>query len=105
MFSRSFVLQFQCEAEEVSDETKAALLLMWTEHNESLPVFCANHTSGVRADGTFKIIDGKRKIVASDGTVMDPVDFEKAGDRATTRNWQLSICVTGRCIRAGCHVC
>jgi hypothetical protein len=38
----------------------------------------------------------RRKIVTSDGTIMEPVDFEKAGDRATTRNWQLSICVTGR---------
>jgi hypothetical protein len=80
----------------VSEETKAALLMMWAQHNESLPVFCVNHTSGVRADGTFKIIDGKRKIVLADGTIMDPVDFEKAGDRQTTRNWQLSICVAGR---------
>lgn len=79
----------------MSEETKAALLMMWVQHNESLPVFCVNHSSGVRADGTFNIIDGKRKIVVADGTIMDPGDFEKAGDRATTRNWQLSICVSG----------
>jgi hypothetical protein len=92
----SFFQQFQAEAEhDVSEETKAALLTMWAQRNESLPVFCVNHTSGVRADGTFKIIDGKKRIVLEDGTVMEPVDFEKAGDRGSTRNWQLSICVAG----------
>lgn len=49
----------------------------------------------------------RRKIVTSDGTIMEPVDFEKAGDRATTRNWQLSICVTGGghlpAAGCGCH--
>lgn len=97
---QSEVSHFQCEAEDVSEETKAALMLMWATQ-EGLPVFCENHTSGVRVTGTFKIIDGRRKIVTSDGTIMEPVDFEKAGDRATTRNWQLSICVTGLNAKSG----
>lgn len=69
---------------------------------------CVNTTTGTRAEGSFKIIDGKKRIVfhgpttyAAEGTVMDPVEFEKAAERGTTRNWQLSIAVAGAPGRLG----
>lgn len=33
-------------------------MLMWATQ-EGLPVYCENHNSGVRVDGTFKLIDGR----------------------------------------------
>lgn len=81
-------------------ETLAAVRAMW-QADASLPVFCQNKDSGVRAEGTFQIIDGAKKIVLvsgpgyEPGTVMSPADFERVGDRLATKNWQLSVCVTG----------
>jgi hypothetical protein len=80
----------------------AALKATWAV-SESIPVTCVNTSTGTRAEGTFKIIDGRKRIVfsgpttyAAEGTILDPMEFEKAGDRGSTRNWQLSITVTGR---------
>jgi hypothetical protein len=97
----SWCLQFQDEANHCCPETVAALKAAWAV-SESIPVTCVNTSTGTRAEGTFKIIDGKKRIVfsgpttyAAEGTIMEPVEFEKAGDRGSTRNWQLSITVAG----------
>jgi hypothetical protein len=55
----------------------------------------------VRAEGTFKVINGQHRIVLTSGplhqpgTVMTPAEFEREGDRLSTRNWQMSVCVAG----------
>jgi hypothetical protein len=93
--------QFQDEANHCCPETVAALKAAWAA-TESIAVTCLNTSTGTRAEGTFKIIDSKKRIVfsgpttyAAEGTIMDPIEFEKAGDRGSTRNWQLSITVAG----------
>jgi hypothetical protein len=98
----SCCLQFQDEANHCCPETVATLKAAWAA-TESIPVTCVNTSTGTRAEGTFKIIDGKKRIVfsgptpyAAEGTIMEPVEFEKAGDRGSTRNWQLSITVAGK---------
>jgi hypothetical protein len=98
----SCCLQFQDEANHCCPETVATLKAAWAA-TESIPVTCVNTSTGTRAEGTFKIMDGKKRIVfsgptpyAAEGTIMEPVEFEKAGDRGSTRNWQLSITVAGK---------
>lgn len=99
--------QFQDEANTCCAETVAALKAAWAA-DQSIPVVCINTSTGTRAEGSFKIIDGKKRIVfhgpttyAAEGTIMDPVEFEKAAERGTTRNWQLSIAVAGAQERLG----
>lgn len=68
---------------------------MWQQHSNALPVFCCNRETGVRVEGVFRVVDGRKTIVTTGGELLTPADFEREGGRGTTKNWQLSIAVTG----------
>lgn len=78
--------QFRQQIGEMPEETHAALRQMWEAHGQALPVVCSSR-EGVRADGLFKLVDGKKKILTADGACLDPVEFERLGGRCSTRNW------------------
>ena len=88
-------MQFAGEVSSWPEETLEAVHKLWLQHDRALPVHCMNKVSHVRVDGLFKIIDGHKKIITAAGQVIDPVEFERLGDRSSSRNWQMSICVSG----------
>jgi len=68
---------------------------MWEDQGQSLRVSCTNEKTGARIDGIFRVVDGKKKIQVANGSLIDPVEFERAAERTTTRNWQISVLVEG----------
>lgn len=80
---------------DVPEEVREELRQMWEGQGHSLRVYCANQNNGTRIDGIFRVVDGKKKIEVADGSLVDPVVFERSADRTTTRNWQISVLVEG----------
>lgn len=80
----------------MSAESRQRLFTMWEEGGHTLPVYVYSRDTQARTEGTFMIDgEGKKKIITAEGVCMDPADFEKHGGRPLSRNWQMTISISG----------